>query len=169
MTNLFNHRYFQESMLRELGRAERYKHSVALIMFDIDGFKMINDRYGHQFGDTVLRTIGNHILRQARTSDIVARYGGEEFAVILPETNLAGAKAKAERARQLIEELEIKIDQISLRVTISAGVAAHEPTQPVTKDKLIDGADRALYRSKADGKNRVTAWQWRNFVTVSKP
>ena len=168
MTGLYNYRYFQESMVRELARAERYKHSVALIMFDIDGFKAINDKHGHQFGDSVLRTIGQHITRQTRTSDILARYGGEEFAMILPETDLDGAKIKAERCRAMIEGLDIRVDSVVIRATISGGVAAHEPMQPISKEKLIDGADRALYRSKIDGRNRVTAWQWRTFVEVPR-
>ena len=166
LTGLFNYRYFQESMIRELARAERYTHSVSLIMFDIDRFKQINDTYGHQVGDMVLRTVSQHIGRQIRSSDIFARYGGEEFAIILPETSTSGAEVKAERCRELVEGLQIKTGNDTIRVTISIGVAVHDPAHPTQRTQLIDGADRALYRSKAEGRNRVTVWTWHDLATV---
>jgi diguanylate cyclase (GGDEF)-like protein len=159
LTGLYNHRYLQEALDRELARAARYSHSLSLIMFDIDCFKSINDTHGHQRGDTVLREVGRMALRGTRSSDTVARYGGEEFVILLAETPLAGAMIKAESFRASVEAAEIQADGVSIRVTISLGVFSFEPGLPVTKDVLINGADRALYRSKNEGRNRTTAWR----------
>jgi len=158
LTGLYNHRFFQEVLARELGRADRYQRPLALLMLDIDRFKTVNDQHGHQIGDIVMKAIGQEILRSSRDPDVVARYGGEEFGIILPETNLKAAVMKGEACRQAIEALEIKIGGISIRVTVSVGVAAYDVQQPYTKDQLIDAADRALYRSKHEGRNRVTVW-----------
>jgi len=166
LTGLFNYRYFQEAMIRELARAERYKHSVSLVMFDIDRFKHINDTYGHQVGDVVLKTVSQYVGRQIRSSDIFARYGGEEFAIILPETSASGAEVKAERCRELVEGLQIKVGNHTIRVTISIGVATYEPEHPTQRTQLIDAADRAMYRSKSDGRNRVTVFTGHDFVAV---
>jgi diguanylate cyclase (GGDEF)-like protein len=141
-------------------------HSVSLIMFDIDRFKHVNDTYGHQVGDVVLRTVSQHIGRQIRSSDIFARYGGEEFAIILPETSSSGAEVKAERCRELVEGLQIKVGNHTIPVTISIGVAAYEPDHPTQRAQLIDAADRAMYRSKSDGRNRVTVFTWHDLAAV---
>jgi len=157
LTGLYNHRYFQEIMEKELARAQRYQSSVSLIMFDIDFFKKVNDNYGHPTGDLVLMNIARVVEGAVRPSDIVARYGGEEFAVILPETNETGMKVFAERLRRSIEGVTTIADKQQINVTISAGGATFTPDKPqVSKQMLIDTADRALYSSKRNGRNRVT-------------
>jgi diguanylate cyclase (GGDEF)-like protein len=158
LTGLYNFRYFQEAMAKELARAERHKHPVALLLFDVDDFKTINDSHGHQAGDFVLKSIGERLVLKTRSSDVVARYGGDEFVMILPETEIAGARIKAERCREAIETLEIKVDDLVIRTTLSVGVAVYDSHHAGPKDTLIDRADRGLYRSKRDGRNRVTVW-----------
>ncbi len=157
LTGLYNHRYFQELMDRELSRAQRYRRPLALIMIDIDHFKKINDTYGHPQGDVVLRSISRVIRESIRESDIAARYGGEEFAIVLPETDLKGAAAAAERIRRKVEAEKIKLNGKEVGVTISLGVAALErPGKGIKKSDIIDLADKALYKSKTSGRNKIT-------------
>jgi len=157
LTGLYNHRYFQELMDRELSRAARYGRPFSLILFDIDHFKRVNDTYGHLRGDIVLRAVSATVMRLTRESDIAARYGGEEFAVILPETDLKGGAVLAERLRREIERMVIPAEGEAIRVTISLGVATYEPGMtPKEKSDIIDAADRALYNSKRTGRNRVS-------------
>lgn len=156
LTGLFNHRYFQESFDRELARAKRYGHPLSLIMFDIDLFKEVNDTYGHPAGDQVLKNLAQTVLRAIRPSDILARYGGEEFAVILPETNLTGLKVFAERLRRCVAALTTHTSSTEIRVTISLGGTCLMPEESFSKKELIFVADRALYNSKTNGRNRTT-------------
>ncbi len=157
LTNLYNHRYFQEILEKELQRAQRYKNDLSLILFDIDFFKTINDNYGHPAGDQVLANLARQVEAAVRPSDIVARYGGEEFAVILPETKESGMKVFAERLRRCVLGITTIVDSREIKVTISSGAVHFNPDQrEITKQELIDTADRALYMSKENGKNRVT-------------
>ncbi len=157
LTGLYNHRYFQEVLESELERAKRYNHPLSLLLIDIDFFKKVNDRYGHPAGDQVLQEVSNTMVKLVRRCDMVARYGGEEFAVILPETGLTSAKVLAQRVRRGIEQLEITCGEQTLSVTISCGIAGSENNQehPVTRDILIKHSDKALYRAKKNGRNRV--------------
>ncbi|MGL1933191.1 MAG: GGDEF domain-containing protein [Desulfotalea sp.] len=157
LTNLYNHRYFQEVLGREIARYQRYGKPLSLILFDIDHFKNINDTYGHPAGDKVLIAIAVAVNKAVRPSDVVARYGGEEFAVILPETNFSGVKVFAERLRRCVQDVLVECDKYSIQVTISCGAAQVEPSVAITQSELIAVADKALYRSKAAGRNRVTA------------
>jgi diguanylate cyclase (GGDEF)-like protein len=156
LTGLFNHRRFQEVIASEVERARRFGHSLGLIMLDIDDFKQVNDTFGHQQGDLVLREIGRVLRESSREIDLPARYGGEELAVALPETSLDGAYNLAERIRAAIAQLEIpRTDgRGTLPVTASFGVAAL-PESAAERRSLIGAADAALYRAKRGGKNRT--------------
>jgi diguanylate cyclase (GGDEF)-like protein len=157
LTGLYNHRYFQEMVDKELDRGERYQSSFALIMFDIDFFKKINDSYGHPNGDLILINIARIVQKTVRPSDIVARYGGEEFCVILPESNEIGLKIFAERLRRSVEQMITLIDNREVRVSISVGGTCYLPqTGKRDKKEIIATADRALYKSKHNGRNQVT-------------
>ncbi len=157
LTGLHNHRYFQEILDQELARSKRYRTPLSLIMFDIDFFKKVNDNFGHQIGDLVLMNLARVVEGAVRPSDIVARYGGEEFAVILPETNQAGMKVFAERIRRCAEGLCTIAESQQIKVTISVGGASLAPEQlDCEKQLLIEAADRGLYESKRNGRNRIT-------------
>jgi diguanylate cyclase (GGDEF)-like protein len=154
LTGLANHGRFQELLAAEVEQVRRYHHSVGLIMVDIDNFKAVNDTYGHQQGDVVLRAVAHVLADSSREVDYPARYGGEELAVILPHTDLDGSYAIAERIRTAIETVRVpRIDREGmLRITASLGVAASSNGD---KDGLIAEADAALYQAKRQGKNRT--------------
>ena len=149
LTGLFNYSSFKDRIQREISRAKRYGKFFSLIIFDIDWFKKYNDTYGHKEGDTVLERIAESMRAHVRKSDFVCRYGGEEFVVILVETTKNGAAEVANRIRQAVEALELKGP-----VTISGGISAF-PIDAKQERELFDFADKALYRAKAQGKNRV--------------
>ncbi len=155
LTGIFNHRYFQEGLNIEILRSQRYKHSLSLIIFDIDGFKNYNDQYGHQEGDRVLKHVVQEIRKNVRQVDIICRYGGDEFVVILPSTHARGAKFVAEKVRNSVASLDLlnAENHKIIRVTISGGVA--EFKEGMNKEGLISRADRALYLAKSEGKNRI--------------
>ena len=157
LTGLANHGHFQELLQAEIEQVRRYRHPVALIMLDLDDFKSINDTYGHQQGDVVLKHVARVLRDTSRDVDIPVRYGGEEMAVILPHTDLNGAAAISERVRAAIEALRIpRLDgDAPLRITASFGVASSAEGD---NDGLIADADAALYAAKRQGKNHtVTA------------
>jgi diguanylate cyclase (GGDEF)-like protein len=155
LTELANRRYFMETLETELRRAERFNEALALVFADLDDFKRVNDRFGHNVGDDVLRAFADVVRRRVRTIDLAARLGGEEFAVLLLETDLAGAEQLAESLRAAVAELEVRSPGgESVRVTASFGVAAYPETH--SADELMNSADRALYRAKREGKNRVS-------------
>ena len=157
LTGMFNHKYLQEYLDKEIARCKRYKRSFSLILFDLDHFKKINDNYGHRIGDMVLQKIGDVVLSLIRENDIAARYGGEEFAVILPETGLQGSIVIAEKIRRAVENLEIIADSNLLKVTISVGAASYLPEKErTTKAELIDAADSAMYHAKQSGRNKLS-------------
>jgi diguanylate cyclase (GGDEF)-like protein len=159
LTGLPNHRHFQESLASELERLRRFRRSLSLIMIDIDAFKAVNDTYGHQRGDEVLRGVAAAIRDGSRATDLAARYGGEELAVVMPETGLDGAFAAGEALRRAVEQLEFPVDDgPPLKVTISLGVAS-TGSEPVTAAELIAAADDALYAAKRGGRNRTVRAQ----------
>jgi diguanylate cyclase (GGDEF)-like protein len=154
LTELPNRRHFEESLVVEISRVERFGGSLALIYADLDDFKAVNDQYGHQTGDDVLRAFAAVLRRNVRDVDTPARYGGEEFAILLPNTDLDGAERLAERIRkELVERPITTLAGQLLTVTSSFGVAAF-PDEP-TPDALIAAADDALYQAKRSGKNCV--------------
>jgi diguanylate cyclase (GGDEF)-like protein len=154
LTGLFNHRRFQEVIAAEAAAARRFDQPLGLLMIDIDNFKRVNDTYGHQQGDLVLREVARVLRECSREVDEPARYGGEELAVALQQTDLDGAEAIAERVRTNVEALELpRLDgEGTLSVTVSCGVAASGDGD---KDALIAAADAALYVAKRSGKNRT--------------
>jgi diguanylate cyclase (GGDEF)-like protein len=156
LTGLANRRHFVQSLESELSRAERFGIDLAVIICDLDDFKSINDRFGHEFGNDVLRAVGDLLRAWSRDIDVAARLGGEEFAMLLPQTDLEGGAALAERVREGLSSLGLQTPQGErLVVTASFGVASYPPTDTV--EQLLRVADAALYRAKAAGKDRVTA------------
>ena len=138
-------------MAQEIERVERYNRSLSVVLFDVDNFKKINDTYGHDIGDSVLRRVTRLIRENTRNVDTLARYGGEEFVIILPETDLKGAMAAAERIRRVIEKASF--DKVG-HVTISAGVSVFAERD--NEMSIIKKADRGLYVAKREGRNRVS-------------
>jgi diguanylate cyclase (GGDEF)-like protein len=165
LTGLFNHRYFREQIRFEEARARRYGRALSVVFVDLDFFKRVNDVHGHVVGDSVLRHVAEVLQAQLRASDIpirvgrgpvLVRYGGEELVIILPETDLADAVAAAERIRAAVEMDTFPVPEVGgeIKLTLSAGVAClcSEDTEPWD---LVRRADEALYRAKAEGRNRV--------------
>jgi diguanylate cyclase (GGDEF)-like protein len=156
LTGLANRRSFQETLEAELQRAERFGNPLALVFADLDDFKLVNDRFGHQVGDNVLRAFAVVLQGRIRGVDLAARLGGEEFAVLLPETDVIGGEALAESLRAAVAELVVHVDTSAVHVTASFGVAAFPQTH--SADDLMTSADLALYSAKRQGKNRVVAF-----------
>ncbi|MEA1048769.1 GGDEF domain-containing protein [Lamprobacter modestohalophilus] len=157
LTGLYNHAYMQELIDTELERARRYQRPLTLVLFDIDHFKALNDQHGHQAGDQVLMQLAKLCQTLIRDSDRIARYGGEEFLIILPELEPEQSQQFAERLRHEIEQARFRFGETPLRITMSIGLAHwNGQDTPPTKIELIRAADRALYKSKEQGRNRVT-------------
>jgi len=158
MTNVFNRGYLNKQLASALKYASRYNHPLSIIMYDIDHFKNVNDQYGHQAGDAVLKRFADYLKQTLRQdADWVARYGGEEFILVLPETTLTNALIVAERKRQLISEMIVESERGLIKVTASFGAACVPPSKKgkqVSMETLIAGADRCLYKAKAEGRNR---------------
>ncbi len=159
LTNCYNRGYLMEHLPKEIKRAIRYKHLLSLAITDIDHFKRVNDTYGHQAGDKVLKYFVELIISSIRNSDWVARYGGEEFVVVIPETGIDGAVEMAERLRKTVASTGIDIGDKKINITASFGIACFDPnkTEEITPDYLINEADRMLYEAKREGRNRVKA------------
>jgi len=155
LTGLYNRRYLDDALNRELHRAERSGKPVSLVMIDIDHFKRFNDKFGHDAGDLVLGTLGAAITKSIRPSDIACRYGGEELAIVLPEANLECARGRVEQLRLAIRDTNlIHRGQTLPAPTASFGVAVY-PTNGMNPADLLKAADQALYRAKQDGRDRV--------------
>lgn len=168
LTGLYVRRYFDQRLIEEWKRSQRFAQAFSVILFDLDDFKPINDSAGHAAGDRVLREVAR-VLRQAlRGIDIAARFGGDEFAVILPRARLLEAYAVAERIRADMRELCIRHEQLTLTVTVSMGVVCFPESGEQDPAALIRAADLALYRAKAGGKNRVEA-AWPVDSTAQRP
>ena len=154
LTQVFNRRYFVETLEREIGRALRYRRDLSLIMFDIDRFKGVNDSFGHLAGDHVLKHLASVIKTRIRREDVLARYGGEEFAIVLPEIDHYNAMQFAEKIRKLVEQAEFKFEDAVIPVTVSIGVSS---LRGEIEDALefIKQADSNLFAAKEAGRNRV--------------
>jgi len=153
LTGLFNHRHFWNLLNTELTRVNLHHGHLALVLLDLDDFKKVNDKFGHSVGDLLLQTVANVLSDTVRDTDIVARYGGEEFAVLLPDTDDSGVQQVAEKIRASVEAVRFAIPDtdIVLKVTVSIGVSAFRGD----RREFFNAADRALYKSKAAGKNCV--------------
>ena len=157
LTNLFNRRYLEETLERELARATREAYPLCVIMMDLDYFKEVNDTYGHEVGDVVLKTLAETVTKQSRHGDFVCRYGGEEFVLVMPNINIEIAKGRADELHQIINSLNIRYGVFNLTMTISMGVAMY-PAHGKTKEELMRAADQAMYAAKNTGRNRVVIY-----------
>jgi diguanylate cyclase (GGDEF)-like protein len=155
LTGLYNRRYMEETLDREVRRAARAEQSLGIIMLDLDHFKKFNDTYGHDAGDAVLRETGTFLFKSIRAEDFVCRFGGEEFVVILPTADLAATRGRAERVRLKMKELTIVHQGRSMgMITISVGVAVF-PEHGMSPKELMAAADAALYEAKRGGRDQV--------------
>ena len=154
LTGLANRREFDEQLRRVLAETDRFGGTSSLIVVDIDLFKNVNDMYGHEAGDAVLRQVGKILGDGVRAVDICARYGGEEMAILLPQTPISGASELAERLRSAIADRAVQFEGTSIRVTASFGIAGYPETVP-HGDWLFPAADKALYQAKEGGRNCV--------------
>ena len=156
LTGLWNRRHFDEELRRALDQTDRFGGTCALVVADVDRFKAVNDTYGHEAGDAVLRRLADVTRDLVRTTDVCARIGGEEICVILPQTSLGGALELAERLRAHLEASVVGWRTTDIRVTASFGVATyHAGAGLAMRAKLFETADRAMYRAKRDGRNCV--------------
>jgi diguanylate cyclase (GGDEF)-like protein len=156
LTGVYNRRFLEKRLAEEFERHKRYSRHFSIVMFDIDFFKKVNDTYGHQCGDFILKGVSAKVASMIRKTDFLARYGGEEFCCLLPETNLASATLLAERFRKSIADLNHVYQEKDISVTISLGVSELE-NQFSTPGCLLERADEALYQAKNSGRNRVVA------------
>ncbi|NLT66014.1 MAG: sensor domain-containing diguanylate cyclase [Acidobacteria bacterium] len=154
LTKLYNYRYLMKYLESDVKRCLRYKKKVSLLFIDVDGFKRINDTFGHLAGSRALAEIGQVFKRIVRETDVVGRYGGDEFVIVLPETPLNGAMVIAERIRKKVEECEFVAQDLSIRLTVSLGVA-NCPKHTLTAEGLIKKADAAMYRAKELSRNSI--------------
>lgn len=157
LTGLFNRRYLEGTLERELARGRREAAPLTMLLLDIDHFKLVNDTYGHQAGDEVLRAFGALLAEHARTEDIVCRYGGEEFLMVMPKMSLVIARERAAALLKLVQNQTVSFGELRIRITTSIGIAAI-PEHSDTAEGLIRCADEALYLAKRNGRNRVVAF-----------
>lgn len=166
LTNLYNHRYFQDELGRAFEESARYGRPLSLAIVDLDFFKKINDTYGHAIGDEVLKAVSRIFQESIRSTDLAARYGGEEFAVMMPETNLADAAIFAEKIRRLVENTAIETQAGTIHITVSVGVSTVPHPKIHRAKELVVTADKALYRAKRGGRNQVQTEERREEVAA---
>ena len=157
VTGLYNHRHLLEEIEKEVERSKRYRRTLSGMMVDLDGFKEINDQYGHLTGDYVLRETANVLNESIRKIDILGRYGGDEFVIILPEAPLAAARTVAERVLQNIRQHRFHTKKGYISLTVSVGLFSFENTEDLDKTQFIEKIDQAMFEAKKLGKNRMFA------------
>ena len=157
LTGLFNRRYLEGTLERELARCKRENTPLTMLLLDIDHFKLVNDTYGHQAGDEVLRVFARALQESARAEDIVCRYGGEEFLLVMPKMSLSIARGRAMQLLDLFRQTTVVFEDFRIPVTTSIGIAA-VPDHATAVENLIRCADQALYRAKSTGRNRAVAF-----------
>jgi len=158
LTNLFNRRYLEETLERELARAAREVYPLCIVMMDIDHFKNVNDTYGHEAGDLVLKTLAETVTSQSRQGDFVCRFGGEEFVLVMPNITINIAKERVSSLHKSISSLYIPFGRFNLNITMSMGISWY-PKHGETKETLLRAADRALYAAKNTGRNQVAVYR----------
>ena len=156
LTNIANRRYFMERFRQEFQRTVKFSIPLSFMVIDIDHFKKVNDTYGHLVGDEVLRQIADVLSEKIREIDFIGRYGGEEFVVFLPEADKKAALKAGERLRECIENTVFKVYDEKLRITVSIGLSTF-PSSSADKDNLVENADKALFKAKKAGRNKVVA------------
>ncbi len=165
LTDLYNYRYLHTRLAEEFKRSERYRDPLACAMVDIDHFKAVNDQHGHDVGDLVLAEVARRLRGAVREIDVVARYGGEEFLLVLPSTHFSGALTVADRVWRAVGSSPfVGEGSASMKVTVSVGVALYPSRDVKTKDQLIKAADRALYKAKSEGRNRICVFQHQGYI-----
>lgn len=155
LTGLFNYRYFEEILASELQRTNRMGRPTCLIMIDLDHFKSVNDKYGHEAGNLALKTAAGVFKQELRLFDIVCRYGGEEFALILPQTALPIAVNVAERVRICLEKTPVKFEGSEIKLTASFGVGIYQHETDFTQTSFVESVDQLMYKAKQQGRNQV--------------
>ncbi|MEK7241415.1 MAG: diguanylate cyclase, partial [Planctomycetota bacterium] len=159
LTSLYNHRFLMECLKNEHKKVLRYKHPISILFLDIDGFKHINDTYGHSAGDAVLVELAKVVRGQLRDVDVVGRYGGEEFCVIMPHTPFSGAKTAGERLVEVVARHNFSPSSKALNITVSIGIASTSDVSVNSAGVMLEHADKALYVAKRRGKNQVCCWE----------
>ncbi|MDO6827186.1 cache domain-containing protein [Poseidonibacter sp. 1_MG-2023] len=170
LTNLYNRRYFESIIDELMSLSIREEESLCLIMLDIDKFKNINDNYGHDIGDEVLKKLADNLLSRLRQSDVITRIGGEEFAIVFPKTSIDGAYKTSEKIRKAVEKLEIKIkENILISFTVSIGIAIFDKNIDKDVHSILKRADIALYQAKDTGRNKVVVFnENKNIKSIKK-
>ncbi|MCB1177507.1 MAG: GGDEF domain-containing protein [Leptospiraceae bacterium] len=157
LTEIYNRKYIMDLFKKELDKSYRYSYDLSLILIDIDYFKKLNDKYGHQAGDLILKDFGKLIEGSIRKTDALGRYGGEEFILVLPHTNKDDAEAIANKVRKAISDYKFTLDNEVINVTASFGVSDNSQIN-ISLDKMISRADKALYKAKMKGRNQVVVY-----------
>jgi diguanylate cyclase (GGDEF)-like protein len=157
LTNLFNRRYLEETLDRELARAARESYPVCVIMMDLDHFKKINDTYGHDAGDQVLKALADTLSEETRRGDFACRYGGEEFVIVMPNIHCNVAYERAGKLRETLNSLYVPYGIYSLTTTVSMGIACY-PTNGQTRKAILRAADKAMYAAKGAGRDHIFSY-----------
>ncbi|MDO8447231.1 MAG: diguanylate cyclase [Rhodoferax sp.] len=166
LTGLYNRRYLDPTLARELARCEREGQPLSLMLIDLDHFKQVNDSYGHPAGDEVLKNLAAMLNEQARAADVVCRYGGEEFLLVLPNMPAHIALVRADQWRAAFAATTVRFDKFQMQTTLSIGIATY-PGHGASAEELIRHADRALYRAKSEGRDRVMLFQTETVVAIT--